>query len=103
MYKIISLQDWILPGTIPILEQIDNKTILIFQTTDNSRKQINSTVLMYSVYENGCFSLPQPVYTSESADLFASVVSYNNNVYLVWQKQGMVTDNQSVDTMLGEA
>ena len=101
--KIISLQDWILPGTIPILEQIENKTILIFQTTDNSRKQINSTVLMYSVYENGCFSLPQPVYTSESADLFASVVSYNNNVYLVWQKQGMVTDNQSVDTMLGEA
>lgn len=101
--KIVSLQDYILPGTVPIIEQIDDKTILVFQATDSSREQINSTVLMYSVFENGYFSIPEPVSASESADLFASVINYDDDVYLVWQKQGMVTNNQDIDTLLAEA
>jgi len=85
--SISSLQTWIMPNTIPQLTKIGDDLVLLFQYDDPARKLGDNTVLMYSVNKNGIWSEPQPVWASNTADLFYDFVVRDNELYVVWQKQ----------------
>ena len=51
-----SLQQSVLPSTLPIQARINGKDVMVFQAYDENRSTLNSTVLKYSVCENGIWS-----------------------------------------------
>ena len=83
---IITLQDGILPSSLPMQVQLGEKEIMVFQAYDGSKTTLNSTVLKYSIYENGMWSEPKAVLDDGCADMYADMKVVNNQVVLVWQK-----------------
>ncbi len=83
-----TLQEYIMPNTIPELVEIDGEYVLLFQTDVADRTTGNNVVLMYSVYDNGTdsWSAPLPVCAGASSDLFAETFVIDNELYIVWQK-----------------
>lgn len=82
----ITLQKGILPSSLPMQLQINNKNVMVFQAYDNSRTTLNSTVLKYSIFENGFWSEPKAVLDDGYADMFSDMKVINNKLVLVWQK-----------------
>ncbi|MDR0373899.1 MAG: Ig-like domain-containing protein [Nitrososphaerota archaeon] len=87
MDSINSLQTWIMPDTIPKLTKVGDDFVLLFQYDDPTREIGDNTVLMYSIYKNGVWSEPQPVWANNTADLFYDFVVKDDELYVVWQKQ----------------
>lgn len=86
--NITSLQDWIMPNTIPELINIGNQTIMFFHT-DMAEKAIgNNIALMYSLYDEttDTWSIPQTVSDKDTSDLYYKTLIYNDELYLIWQK-----------------
>ena len=54
-----SLQQSVLPSTLPIQARINGKDVMVFQAYDENRSTLNSTVLKYSVCENGICQSPR--------------------------------------------
>ena len=55
------LQSGILPSTLPLLAEVDGKQVMVWQSYDGTRDTANSTVLVYSVLEDGVWSEPEAV------------------------------------------
>lgn len=81
------LQDGVLPAALPKQVQIGNKKVLIFQAYDKNRTTLNSTVLKYSVFENGEWSEPRAIADDGKADLFADMKVVDGKLVLAWQKE----------------
>ena len=81
-----TLQEGILPSSLPMQVRINNKSVMVFQAYDNSRTTLNSTVLKYSVLENGVWSEPKTVLDDGYADMFFDMKIIDNKLVLVWQK-----------------
>ncbi len=83
---IFNLQEGILPSSLPIQAQIGDKHVMVFQSYDSSRTTLNSTILKYSVLEDGVWSEPKAVLDDGCADMYADMKVVNNQLVLVWQK-----------------
>ena len=83
------LQRGLIPTSEPKVTALeDGRYLMVYQRDDETRESLNRTVLMYSVYENGVWSEPKPVWGDRAtADLSASLVNSENGTYVVWQKQ----------------
>ena len=81
------LQTGILPSSLPRQIQIGSKRVMIFQAYDKERDTLNSSVLKYSVYENGIWSEPKNVSEEATADLYADMQVVDGQLVLVWQKE----------------
>lgn len=81
-----SLQQSVLPSTLPIQARINGKDVMVFQAYDENRSTLNSTVLKYSVCENGIWSEPKAVYDDGYADSYADMKVINGKLVLAWQK-----------------
>ncbi|HCT90786.1 MAG TPA: hypothetical protein DF613_05315, partial [Lachnospiraceae bacterium] len=93
------LQEGILPSSLPMQVQIGGKTVLVFQAYDPARTTLNSSVLKYSVLENGVWSEPQAVMDDGCADLYADMREVNGKLALVWQKEkAPVAGNVEMDS-----
>ena len=94
-----TLQYAVLPSALPMQAEINGKKVLVFQAYDNSRSTLNSTVLKYSVYQNGIWSEPKAVLDDGCADLYADMKVVNGKLVLAWQKEkAQVTGNVSLDS-----
>ncbi len=84
----LTLQEYIMPNTLPELIEIDGNYILLFHTDDSEKTSGNNVVLMYSVYDNDTDTWlePQAVYNGDSSDLYSKSFVYNDELYIVWQK-----------------
>ena len=84
----LTLQEYIMPNTLPELVKIDDTYILLFHADDSKKTTGNNVVLMYSVYDNNTDSWLEPKVVSEgnSSDLYAKSFVYNNELYVIWQK-----------------
>ena len=82
-----SILDNVLGGSLPMQAEINGKRVMVFQSYDSDRKTLDSSVLMYSVYENGAWSEPQAVWDTGTADLYADMQVVNGQLVLVWQKE----------------
>ncbi|MFD0826380.1 Ig-like domain-containing protein [Neobacillus sp. M.A.Huq-85] len=100
--SLLTLQDWIIPNTIPQITKVDDKLVMLFQSDDKTRKTGDNTVLMYSVFTNGVWSEPKPVWESDTADFFAKPFVYNNELYVLWQKAKAKVTKTDVNDMLKE-
>lgn len=83
----ILLQDGILPSSLPMQAEIEGKKVMVFQSYDGARDTLNSSVLKYSVCENGTWSAPQPVWDNGFCDMYADMKTVNGKLVLVWQKE----------------
>ena len=81
------LQNGILPSSLPRQIQIGSKRVMIFQAYDKERDTLNSSVLKYSVYENGIWSEPKNVSEEATADLYADMQVVDGQLVLAWQKE----------------
>ncbi len=94
-----TLQYAVLPSALPMQTEINGKKVLVFQAYDNSRSTLNSTVLKYSVYQNGIWSEPKAVLDDGCADLYADMKVVNGKLVLAWQKEkAQVTGDVSLDS-----
>ena len=94
-----TLQYAVLPSALPMQAEIKGKKVLVFQAYDNSRSTLNSTVLKYSVYQNGIWSEPKAVLDDGCADLYADMKVVNGKLILAWQKEKtQVTGDVSLDS-----
>ncbi len=82
-----TLQEGILPSSLPMQAQIAEKNVMIFQAYDNTRSTLNSTVLKYSILENGVWSEPKAVLDDGCTDMYADMKVVNGKLALVWQKE----------------
>lgn len=97
--NIVALQEGILPSALPAQVQIGGKTVMVFQAYDKTRETLNSTVLKYSVLENGVWSEPKSVSDDGCADLFTDMKVVNDKLVLVWQKvKKKITGDVSADS-----
>lgn len=96
---ILTLQKGILPSSLPMQVQFGKKRVMVFQSYDASRTTLNSSVLKYSVYENGIWSEPKAVLDDGCADMYADIKVVNNQLVLVWQKvKKEITGNIETDS-----
>lgn len=85
--SIMMLQEGILPSSLPIQAQIGRKNVMVFQAYDNTRTTLNSTVLKYSILENGVWSEPKAILDDGCADMYADMKVVDGRLALVWQKE----------------
>ena len=85
--SVSSLQEYVMPNTIPLVQSVGGKTVMVFQSNDSERNTADSSCLMYSVFENGVWSQPKAVWDTGTCDLFADMKVINGTLYLVWQKE----------------
>lgn len=80
------LQTDVMPNTLPMIRQIGEETVMIFQSDDSQRDSLNRSVLMYSVYSDGIWSEPAPVWDTGTNDMYADIQFIDNQLCVVWQK-----------------
>jgi len=100
--SIHSLQDWVMPDTIPQITRVGNDFVMLFQSDDPAKTLGNNTVLMYSVNKNGnsSWSVPQPVWDNGTADFFYDFIVENDELYVVWQKlDAQVNQSDAIDLL----
>lgn len=85
--NITVLQTGILPSSLPKQIQIGSKKVMIFQAYDKERETLNSSVLKYSVYDNGTWSEPKAASDDGTADLYADMRVVDGKLVLAWQKE----------------
>ncbi len=80
------LQTSVMPNTLPMIRQIGEETVMIFQSDDSQRDSLNRSVLMYSVYNDGIWSEPMPVWDTGTNDMYVDIQIIGDQLCVVWQK-----------------
>lgn len=88
------LQEGVMTDILPKLHIVNDQLILLYLQDVPSRTVGNHTQLVYSVYENGMWSKPQPVWETETADFFFDSYVDNGQLYVVWQKSSVIADGK---------
>ena len=98
------LQEGILPSSIPMVQEIDNKKVMVWQAYNEDKSKQNCVNLMYSVLQNGVWSKPQRVYNNDDfADSYADLKVINGKLYLTWQRTMKEIQSKDTDKILNEA
>ena len=66
--------------------EADGKKVMVFQKYDEDQKTVNSSTLVYSVYQNGVWSEPKSVCDEKTSDFYADLKVIDNEIFLTWQK-----------------
>lgn len=100
-----TLKSNLLPTSTPKVCKVGDKIVMVYQTDDESRDENNRTKLVYSVYDNGSWSKPVAVWDNGAPDFAASIESFNDELYVVWQKASRKLSNDSgdMDKQINEA
>ncbi|MEH7250557.1 Ig-like domain-containing protein [Neobacillus niacini] len=98
----LTLQDWIMPNTIPQFSKVDDTLIMLFHGDDSTREIGDHSVLMSSVYSNNSWSNPVPVWESETADFYFQPFEHNDELYVIWQKSKAKVSETEVEGLLDE-
>lgn len=98
-----TLQEYIMPNTIPIIRKIGDKSVMIFQSNVSERKTADSVCLMYSIYENGEWSEPKALWDTGTTDLCPDAKVINGELHVVWQKaKEEIVDSEDATTILDD-
>ncbi|SFM28915.1 NHL repeat-containing protein [Paenibacillus sp. 1_12] len=81
-----TLQSSVMPSTTSQIVKLDNKLVMLFQADDATKTTGNNVVLNYSIYDNGTWSEPRPVWQGQTSDFFAKASVINGELYVTWQK-----------------
>lgn len=99
-----SLQDWIMPNSIPKIAEHDGRQVIIFHENDLKRDAEDGVVLKYSVMEGGSWSTPRAVWDTGTSDMFARIeTGVGDELYVIWQKQKDTLVKGSVEDIMEAA
>ncbi len=99
-----SLQDWIMPNSIPKIAEYDGRQVIIFHENDLKRDAEDGVVLKYSVMEGGSWSAPRAVWDTGTSDMFARLeTGVGDELYVIWQKQKDTLVKGSVEDIMEAA
>lgn len=95
-----ALQEYVMPNTIPQMKKAGSDTVMVFQSNDSSRDTINSSKLMYSIYNGSSWSEPEALWDNGTLDTFADLEVVGDELYVTWQKCNKeITQTDDVDAM----
>lgn len=99
------LKEGILPTTSPKVYKVGDTLVTVYQVDDENRNDNNRTKLVYSVYENQAWSEPVAVWDNGAPDFAATLKSYNDELYMVWQKAAKEIPNNegTIDEQINDA
>ncbi len=102
--SIRSLQDYIMPNSLPELVELDGQYFLFFHTDKADRTAGNNVMLMYSVYDKDTDTWAEPlaVASGNSSDLYAEYLVADNELYVVWQKIRTQLEAEDAEQLLNE-
>lgn len=86
-----------MPSSTPDMVRVGDRLLVVFQSDDPSRADINRCVLQYSVFENGVWSAPRAVWDNGAPDGKADLVSDGTTAHVVWQKSSRAQPAASED------
>ena len=98
-----TLQEYILPSSMPIIKRVGSDTVMVFQSNDADRDTQNCVKLMYSVYDGTSWSEPEAFYDNGTLDTFADVKVIDDELYVVWQKCNKVINDDDAEQALNTA
>ncbi len=99
-----TIQEWIMPNSMPQIVQYNDQQVMVFLENSLNREAENGLVLKYSVFENGVWRDPEPVWDTGTSDLYAELKVINQDLYVIWQKQkGKLTSGIPVEQQIVEA
>lgn len=98
------LQSGVMPNTLPNISKIGNETVMIFQENAEERETLDSSRLMYSVYDGNSWSDPEPVWETGTSDFYADMQVIGDGLYVVWQKEKdhISSSEENMETVLDE-
>lgn len=96
----MTLKEGLLPSSLPMLASLDGKQVMVWQDYDAARNVADSSVLVYSVYENGTWSEPQAVCDDGYGDACADLQVIDGTIHLTWQKQKVNISTEDADDAL---
>ena len=99
-----TLQEYIMPNTLPELVRVGDKYILLFQTDDSERQAGNNIVLMYSVYDENIGGWAEPLSVSEgvSSDFYPEIFVHNDELYVAWLKLPNEVSSEDAESLMNE-
>ena len=95
-----TLQEGVMSNAIPQLYKVGDKQIMLFVQDDADKTTGNHTQLVYSVYENGVWSEPAPVWESDTADFFFNGYVVDDQLVVAWQKAKATTNETDAEKLL---
>ena len=95
-----TLQEGVMSDAMPKIYQVRDKLVMLYLDDNASRSLGNNTQLMYSIYQYGVWSEPQPVWESDTADYFFDAIVTNNELHIVWQKSSSTIEMSDAEVML---
>ncbi len=97
-----TLQEYIMPGTLPELVEVGGEYMLLFHSDIADRDVGNNVVLMYSRYDgySESWSVPQPVAEDVSSDVYAEYAVIDGELYVVWQKISREVGSDNAEELL---
>ncbi len=99
-----SLQDWIMPNSIPKIAEYDGKQVIIFHENDLKRDAEDGVVLKYSVMKGDSWSTPKAIWDTGTSDMFARIeTGVGDELYVIWQKQKDTLVKGSVEDIMEAA
>lgn len=100
--NILTLKEGLLPSSLPMLASSGEKQVMVWQDYDGTRNVADSSVLMYSVYENGIWSEPHAVCDDGCGDACADLQVINGKIHLTWQKQKVKVSAEDTNTAMSQ-
>lgn len=97
-----TLQEGVMPDAMPQIQKVGDKLIMLFLRDVPERAVGNHTQLVYSVYEDGAWSEPVPVWETDTADFFLKSVVADGTLHVAWQKLKRVPSEDTPDELLNE-
>ena len=95
-----ALQEYVMPNTMPQMKKVGSDTVMVFQSNDSSRDTINSSKLMYSIYNGSSWSEPEALWDNGTLDAFADLEVVGDELYVTWQKcNKVITQTDDIDAM----
>ena len=99
--SLTALQTDVFPKAFTQIASFGDKMLMTWIEDDASRDEYNRMRLMYSVFENGVWDAPKPVYDDGHNDNVPMIVSNGNDVYFAWQKTNKIlSSSDSLEDMI---
>lgn len=99
--SLTALQTDVFPNAFPQIVSFGDKMLMTWIEDDSSRDEYNRMRLMYSIFENGVWKEPKPVYDDGHNDNVPMIVSDGSDVYFAWQKTNKIlSSNDSLEDMI---
>lgn len=102
--EIKTLQEWVMPSTMPELVEVDGTKIMLFHTDMADEETGNNIRIVYSIYDEvtKSWSEPESLTEQSTSDMYFKIYEDDGELYVVSQKCSEKLESTEVEDMLVE-